>query len=259
MRRKTKLLFLLCGILVVVVAAYCIYWLAADAAEVRQQKEIYAELETYAQEEAGTIPASVLPVYEQTEQAVPQEDAPEIPRHDMQKLRVENPDCVGWITFVGTEVSFPVMYTPQEPEYYLHRNFKRDYSSYGTPFIKATGLEAVNLNLYGHHMRDGGMFAPLMQYKEARYLEAHRLILLEGVDTDRYYEIVAAVHCDAKKDIGLFGYMDASGFAAYEEALHRLTGKETAAEADRLLTVITCDKTDNSSGRLLLIAREIPE
>ena len=36
-----------------------------------------------------------------------------------------------------TRIDYPVMYTPQDPEYYLHRNFEKKDSRAGTPFLGA--------------------------------------------------------------------------------------------------------------------------
>lgn len=48
------------------------------------------------------------------------------------------------------------MYTPDDPEYYLHRNFEGEYSSAGTPFLgKGCLLDGNSSIIYGHNMNDG--------------------------------------------------------------------------------------------------------
>ncbi len=39
-------------------------------------------------------------------------------------LVTDNPNCVGWVSVADTRIDYPVMYTPNDPEYYLHRNFE---------------------------------------------------------------------------------------------------------------------------------------
>ena len=51
---------------------------------------------------------------------------------DLQKLKNINSDIVGWIKIDGTNINYPVM---QNGDYYLRRNFYKQYSTYGTPFI----------------------------------------------------------------------------------------------------------------------------
>ena len=42
---------------------------------------------------------------------------------EYQNLYEENQDFAGWIQIEGTLIDYPVMWTPREREYYLHRNF----------------------------------------------------------------------------------------------------------------------------------------
>ena len=38
-------------------------------------------------------------------------------------LAEKNKDLFGWVRIAGTKLDYPVMYTPEEPEYYLRRAF----------------------------------------------------------------------------------------------------------------------------------------
>ena len=35
-----------------------------------------------------------------------------------------NGDCIGWICIPNTAVNYPVMFTPEEPQKYLRKNFE---------------------------------------------------------------------------------------------------------------------------------------
>ena len=48
-----------------------------------------------------------------------------------------NPDMVGWIKIDGTNINYPVMQTPNEPDYYLNRDFYKNQSVYGCPYVQA--------------------------------------------------------------------------------------------------------------------------
>ena len=56
---------------------------------------------------------------------------------DLSGLYAQNSDLVGWIRVDGTRIDYPVMQTPDNPEYYLHRDFNKEYSDSGTPFLDA--------------------------------------------------------------------------------------------------------------------------
>ena len=50
-------------------------------------------------------------------------------------LFAQNNDFIGWIKIDGTNVNYPVMQTPNKPDFYLKRSFDKSYSDYGVPYI----------------------------------------------------------------------------------------------------------------------------
>jgi len=71
---------------------------------------------------------------------------------DLSGLYAQNSDLVGWIRVDGTRIDYPVMQTPDNPEYYLHRDFNKEYSDSGTPFLDANSRIGGTWNwiIYGH-------------------------------------------------------------------------------------------------------------
>ena len=47
----------------------------------------------------------------------------------------KNFDCIGWVRISGTKIDYPVMQTKDNPQYYLRRDFNKQYSYLGTPFM----------------------------------------------------------------------------------------------------------------------------
>lgn len=56
---------------------------------------------------------------------------------NLSDLYAKNHDLIGWIQIKDTKIDYPVMQTPDDPEFYLHADFKGEYSSSGTPFMDA--------------------------------------------------------------------------------------------------------------------------
>lgn len=85
------------------------------------------------------------------------------------KTQIEN--CVAWVEIPNTDIDYPVMQKKNDPEYYLRRNYKGEYSYSGTPFFdsKCSLETSQNLIIYGHNMKDGTMFSGLMKYKNNEY------------------------------------------------------------------------------------------
>lgn len=93
-------------------------------------------------------------------------------------LFVQNNDFIGWIRIDGTNVNYPVMQTPNKPDFYLKRSFDKSYSDYGVPYIDEACMTGIsnNLVIYGHHMNDGSMFADLCKYTDADFCKEHPTI-----------------------------------------------------------------------------------
>ncbi|MCI5503401.1 MAG: class B sortase, partial [Eubacterium sp.] len=103
-----------------------------------------------------------------------------------------NGDCIGWICIPNTAVNYPVMFTPEEPQKYLRKNFEGEYSVSGVPFLDgASTPECDNLIIYGHNMKNGTMFSDITQYRDKAYFEEHPYIELETADGLKVYQVFA--------------------------------------------------------------------
>lgn len=183
-----------------------------------------------------------------------------------QSVQEENPDMTGWIHIDGTTIDYPVCFTPDDPEYYLHRNIYKQESAYGVPFILEgcdPAFEEGNIAIAGHHMKNGSMFAPLMDYTEKEFYETHKYIHFDTVEAPGTYEVVSVIsgNADSTKlpwqDI-LFAETDEEFCHAWE-IVEREQFYDTGTEVtygDKLLILVTCEYTHND-GRLLVIAKEV--
>ena len=95
------------------------------------------------------------------------------PMEKYQALFRMNNDMYGWISIDGTNINYPVMYTPDRKDYYLKKNFEKEYSAYGVPYIAEhcdPYEPSDNIIIYGHHMKNGSMFSDLMKYEKMRII-----------------------------------------------------------------------------------------
>lgn len=187
------------------------------------------------------------------------------------KLVEQNPDFIGWIEIEGTKLNYPVMYTPQEPEYYLHRNFDGEYEYSGLPFVDgACTLDprSTNVIIYGHNMKNDTMFSHLLDYQEKSYYDEHPQIIFNTIYGDATYEIVSVIlskaFYDDEEGFRYYGFTDAgteADFNEYMENIRALELYDTGVRAqygDELLTLSTCEYSQEN-GRLAVIARRITE
>ena len=181
-------------------------------------------------------------------------------------LKEKNSDFIGWIKIDGTQLDYPVMHTPENPEYYLRRTFDKSYSLSGTPFMDAVcTLDDNAVMVYGHHMNNGTMFAALHNYKDESFWKSHKTIVFDTVEERRTYEIVSAFYTEVKEvnDTASFKYykyignLSAEDFDYYCRNIKAAsiydTGVEIAAD-DKLITLSTCSD-HHEYGRLVVVAR----
>ena len=90
------------------------------------------------------------------------------------------PSAVAWVRVPGTTVNYPIVRgRPESPDFYLTHDAGGERSAWGAPYIDAgcaQGAESPLVIVYGHHMSDGTMFAPLAQYSSRDFAEGHRTI-----------------------------------------------------------------------------------
>ncbi len=225
--------------------ALIFFCLLLSAAAVLSGVNIYTELKEQQKEKedfAAVAEIAELPMTEAPAESVtdaetePSAEPTEQPaaEHNIQALIAENSDCIGWLSIDGTNISYPVMYTPSDPQKYLRRNFYGKYSQSGVPFLdERCSLESTNLIIYGHNMRNGTMFADLKKYVDNDFLNAHRTVKFETADGIRYFTVTNVLKTNTSD-------------AWYDRI---------AAEDSRRLVLSTCYGS-GKDGRLLIIAAE---
>lgn len=225
-------------------------------------------------EPAATVAVTEAPTAEPTAapteptETVPEETGPPmLPK--MAELYAENPEIIGWLTIPGTNVDYPVMLTPDEPEKYIHKNFKGIYSVGGVPFMEdacSMDPESDNLIIYGHNMKNGTQFQNLMNYTMKKYWEEHPQILFSTLYEERTYEIISAfydqVYSPKDKVFKFYQFIDAKDEADFENAMKHYKEKAeyetgvTAEYGDKLITLVTCSY-HMDYGRFVVVAKEI--
>lgn len=93
-------------------------------------------------------------------------------------LYEKNNGFAAWITIPNTNIDYPVMLTPNEPEYYLYRSFDKTESSSGTPFIGEGGdINSDVFIIYGHNMKNDTMFGTwIFMQKRSSFIKRRFLL-----------------------------------------------------------------------------------
>ena len=157
---------------------------------------------------------------------------------DLRALQELNPDTVGWVSVSDTRIDYPVMYTPDNLEYYLRRNFNKEYSYGGTPFVGEGCVVPGGKStiIYGHNMRNGSMFADLDKFEDADFFNSHT-ISFTTIAGEGTYKPIAVFRVDLTKS-SYFRYWDHMGNISEEEYNEFVS---TAIERSEVNTDVTID------------------
>ena len=178
-----------------------------------------------------------------------------------------NDHVVGWIKMEGTKMDYPVMQTPNDPNFYLYRDFDKKDSKRGSIYAREVcdvNEPSDNITIFGHNMADGSMFACLGDYTNKRAWDNNSLIFFDTLTEYHTYKIFAVFKTSANIGQG-FSYhqfVDAENeeqFNEFVSTCKKLSFYDTGITpvyGDKLICLSTCEYTlDN--GRLVVAAVRI--
>lgn len=177
----------------------------------------------------------------------------------IESLIAKNSDCVGWLRIYNSKIDYPVMQTKENPQSYLRRDFNKQYSYLGTPFMDARCDMNYdnNLIIYGHNMKNGKMFADLLKYRDISYCQEHSTIYFITPNGVQEYEV--AVVCKVKSDDEWYSYTCQKDTESFNNLISHIKDKSLYLSqnemqyGDYFLTLSTCEYSQ-ANGRLIVIA-----
>ncbi len=185
-----------------------------------------------------------------------------------ENLFQKNSDMICQLEIKGTDINYPVMYTPDDPEYYLHRDFDGEYSYSGLPFLdsRCDIDKSSNLIIYGHNMKNKTMFSQLLNYEDYEFWKNHKYIDIKMPGGERKYEIIAAFKSEIQEKSSTafryYSFTDAKTSSEYDEYVQnikKLALYDTGISSEyglQLMTLSTCSyHTEN--GRFAVVAKKI--
>lgn len=194
----------------------------------------------------------------------------EVPKvNPYQDSFLANEDMVAWIQIPGTVIDYPVMWTPQDENYYLYRAFDGSQNQNGCLILDTdSSLDPLTTNLiiHGHNMKSGAMFGDLTDYENYAYYEKHKEIILYTEGVQRNYEVIAVFRSQVfKKSDNVFKFYKFFQADTQEEfddfynnikALSQYDTGVTAEFGDHFLTLSTC-VYHVENGRFVVVAKEV--
>ena len=179
---------------------------------------------------------------------------------DWDALKAANPDTVAWVYIPGTGINYPVV-QGEDNEHYLYYDFDNDagwLAEYGSIFLDYQNdpkfTDPVEF-IYGHHMNDGSMFAPIASLEDQAAFDEHRIAYVLTPNGNYRLRSFAVVHCPSDEAIVQVKFNSKKELSAYiQDKLDRSLvdpGKIPAVkDMGHVFAFATCDAA--SAGRDIL-------
>lgn len=176
---------------------------------------------------------------------------------DLKKL---NPNVKAWIQVPKTNIDYPVVQGQDDMEY-INKNVYGEFELSGAIFLSCLNKDDFSdpYNLvYGHNMKNGGMFADVADFTNKEYFETHqkgKLYLTDATRKIRFFACMKVTAADAKiyhpdgyrkenlKD--LLDYIQANA-VQYRDV--------NVADENSLIALSTCSEAE-TNGRVVLIGK----
>lgn len=181
---------------------------------------------------------------------------------DFAALEAENAEICAWIYVPGTKINLPVYQSLTDDNYYLDHAADGSYSVSGEIFSQSVNSrdfsDPVTL-LYGHNMKNDGMFAPLHYFENTEFFNANDQILIYTPGHILTYEIVSAYQYDNRHIMNSFNFKDATVLRSYfdyvmapESLVRNVREGVQLADDDKIVQLSTCTNDGNHDRRYLV-------
>ena len=177
---------------------------------------------------------------------------------DFAAMREKYPDVVGWIYGANTGLDWPIVQTAEEGgEYYLYRDIDGKDNKNGTVFLDwrcASDFSTQNNMIYGHNMKTGLMFAPLIKYKSQAFFDAHPYLYL--YTPSQTYKVHLFAVMETPHDSEVYSYNLSSSYL--QECINSSTFRSgLGVPTGNIMTLSTCDY-DYANARYVLMGELEP-
>ena len=275
-KQKRRLLYVLVLLLFAEIAAFSGYEVYKILTEYRQEEEASQQLQQFINLEA-TQGAEIVTEPPETEADAPEAteetvhtgetEAPAeaetepvyYPVVDFESLTAVNPDVIGWIYIPDTNVNYPIVQGTDNRYYAFTMADGRDNAA-GSIFMdyrNTPDFTDKHTVIYGHNMRNGSMFANIVDYKKSGYLEEHPVGMIMTPTGNFRFEVIGGYVAELSDSAWQLEFAGEEDFGTWlEEAVSRIGDRlgVQPSVTDRIITLSTCSY-EFSEARYVLVCR----
>ena len=181
---------------------------------------------------------------------------------DFDELAKISDYVIGWLYLPDSVINYPVAQY-SDNDFFLNRFIDGNIQVGGALFADCGcpgDFSGNNTIIYGHHMRDGSMFASLGKYGEQEFYEANPIMYLYTPTQDYKLEIFSAFTTSDVSYVYNIFFPDENSFESHISSLRYMSDIKTDVEVgpeDHIVTLSTCDYSFNNA-RYVVIGKLVP-
>lgn len=184
---------------------------------------------------------------------------------NMEELKNQNPDTIGWIYYPVLGINYPIM-QDKDNKYYITHTYQGEKNAAGSIFLDmnaSSDFSDDNSLIYGHNMKNGAMFGSLKNIRNTEIVKNNPYIWI-FIDNIAFRYQIFSWH-DAKVTDESFQTIfdtseDKQEYLDYIERIAEYKLGVSIEKEDKIITLSTC--TSDSSVRFLVhgvLTDEVPE
>ncbi len=179
---------------------------------------------------------------------------------DIDKLKNEYDEAIGYIEIPNTNISYPIM-QGEDNNYYLKHLPNGDSNKIGSIFIDYRNNEFNDQNtiIYGHNFNNGTMFSDLLNYKSDDFYKNHSKYAIYVSDRKMEVEIFGVYVLDVTKEKIPINFETLDVFNDYIDKImenNLIKSNFEINENDRLVSLCTC-ANGSWKNRLIVVGKVI--
>ena len=165
---------------------------------------------------------------------------------------------VGWLYCANTGLNYPIVQTAEEGgEYYLYRDIDGSSNKNGTVFLDwrcNSDFTSQNNLIYGHNMKTGRMFAPIVKYRDQSFYDAHPYMYL--YTPNQLYKVNLFAGMVTPHDSTVYSYSLSADYI--KQCIASSTFKSSVGTpTGNILTLSTC-AYDYDNARYVVMGELVP-
>lgn len=178
----------------------------------------------------------------------------------LEDLKKKNPDVKAWLQVPETNIDYPVVQGQDDMEY-INKNVYGEFELSGAIFLSCLNKDdfsdPYNL-IYGHNMKNGGMFADVVDFINKKYFDEHKKGKLYLTNETKKMQFFACMKVTAS-DTKIY-HPDGYRKENLDDLLnyireHAVQYRDlNVTKEDSLIALSTCSEAE-TNGRVVLIGK----